>query len=181
MLTTSIRLLERLRQPGDADAWGRFVDLYTPLLYQWSRRLGLQDADAADLVQDVFVQLVRKLPEFEYTPGGSFRGWLHTLLVNRWRDWPRRPVVGAVPEPSAADPAEALCEAEYHDYLVGRALRLMQADFQETTWKACWECAGKGRPAAEVAAELGLSEAAVYSAQARVLRRLRQELEGLLE
>src|SRR5205823_4280421 len=131
-------------------------------------------------VQDVFVQLVRKLPEFTYTPGGSFRGWPHALLVHRWRDRTRRPVVGSVPEPIAADPAEALVEAEYHDYLVGQALRLMRADFQENTWRACWECAGRGRPATEAAAELGMSVAAVYSAQARVLRRLREELAGLI-
>jgi RNA polymerase sigma-70 factor (ECF subfamily) len=56
----------RLRQPSDAEAWTRFVELYTPLLYRWSCRLGLQDADAADLVQDVFGILLGKLPQFDY-------------------------------------------------------------------------------------------------------------------
>src|SRR5262245_26334209 len=147
MLTTSTGLLERLRRPGDADAWGRFVELYTPLLYLWARRLGLQDADAADLMQDVFVQLMRKLPEFAYDRSGSFRGWLHALLVNRWRDRPRRP--GPVPaaDRPVPDPAQQVDEAEHRAYLVGRALRLMRSDFQENTWRACWECAALGRPA----------------------------------
>ncbi len=57
----------------------------------------------------------------------------------------------------------------------------MHTDFQPSTWKACWELIVAGRPAAEIAAELGLSENAVYLAKARVLRRLRQELAGLLE
>jgi RNA polymerase sigma-70 factor (ECF subfamily) len=57
----------------------------------------------------------------------------------------------------------------------------MQADFQPTTWKACWEHVVAGRPAAEVAAELGITVNAVHLARARVLRRLRQELEGLIE
>jgi RNA polymerase sigma-70 factor (ECF subfamily) len=181
MLTTSTALLDRLRQPSDAEAWTRFLELYTPLLYRWSRRLGLQDADAADLVQDVFAVLLRKLPAFEFDRQRSFRGWLHTVLLNHWRDHPRRLLAPLTVEPAVADPAEEMREAEYRRYLVDRALRLMRSDFEPPTWRACWECVANGRPAAEVAAELGLSLAAVYIARSRVLRRLRQELTGLLE
>jgi RNA polymerase sigma-70 factor (ECF subfamily) len=125
--------------------------------------------------------LVVKLPEFDYDPARSFRGWLHTVLFNRWRDRPRRAVVPLPADVAGPDPADAQREAEYRGYLVGRALRLMQSDFEPTTWRACWETAAMGRPAAEVAAELGVSVAAVYIARSRVLRRLRQELAGMLE
>jgi RNA polymerase sigma-70 factor, ECF subfamily len=64
---------------------------------------------------------------------------------------------------------------------VRRALELMQAEFQPTTWKACWEYAVQGRPAAEVAGELQTTVEVVYAAKSRVLRRLREELAGLLE
>jgi RNA polymerase sigma-70 factor (ECF subfamily) len=57
----------------------------------------------------------------------------------------------------------------------------MKADFQPTTWKACWEYVVADRPPAEVAAELGISVGAVYVAKSRVLNRLRQELQGLLD
>jgi RNA polymerase sigma-70 factor (ECF subfamily) len=57
----------------------------------------------------------------------------------------------------------------------------MQSEFQPTTWKACWETVAHGRPAAKVAAELRISIDSVYTAKSRVLRRLRQELAGLLE
>jgi RNA polymerase sigma-70 factor (ECF subfamily) len=91
MNTTSPSLLERVRRPSDDAAWRQFVDLYTPLLCQWARRAGLQDADIADLVQDVFTTLVRVLPEFEYDSRKSFRAWLKTVLMNRWRKlWARR-------------------------------------------------------------------------------------------
>jgi RNA polymerase sigma-70 factor, ECF subfamily len=73
MESTSSSLLLRLRQPGEQASWQRFVDLYTPLLYFWACRMGLSSADAADLVQDVFVTLVQKLPQFEYDSGKSFR------------------------------------------------------------------------------------------------------------
>jgi RNA polymerase sigma-70 factor (ECF subfamily) len=49
---TPVSLLGRLRRPDDLEAWGRFVELYTPLLYYWARRQGLQQADAKDLVQE---------------------------------------------------------------------------------------------------------------------------------
>lgn len=189
MHTTSVSLLERLRQPGAAADWKRFVELYTPMLFHWAKSAGLGEADAADLVQDVFSGLVQSLPSFHYQPGnGSFRAWLKTLVLNRWRDQCRRRAVrpgevglGAVPEPAALDPVTELAEAEYQQRLVTRAMQIMQRDFQPTTWKACWEHAVLGRPAAEVAAELGMSEGAVYVARSRVLARLRQELQGLID
>jgi RNA polymerase sigma-70 factor (ECF subfamily) len=58
-------------------------------------------------------------------------------------------------------------------------MQVMKADFQPSTWQACWEHVARGRPVEEVAAELGITEKAVYLAKARVLRRLREELEGL--
>ena len=179
MLTTSASLLERLRQP-DGDAWARFVELYAPLLYRWAGRLGLQDADAADLVQDTLGILLRALPEFEYDRGRSFRGWLRTVLTHRWHRWPRRAAVPLADDPAGSDPADEAQEEEYRSYLVGRALKIMQTDFEPATWKACWECVVNGRPAADVADELGMSTAAVYIARSRVLRRLREELRGLI-
>jgi RNA polymerase sigma-70 factor (ECF subfamily) len=185
---TSVSLLQRLRRPDDPAAWDRFVRLYTPLLYGWARRLGLQPADAADLVQEVFVVLVRKLPEFQYNPRQRFRGWLWTVTVNKYRESRRRQAVAvaqthgdAQPEPSVPDPAEAMAEAEYRHYLVQRALRLLQAEFPPATWKAYREHILEGRPAADVAADLGVSVNAVYIAKCRVLRRLRAELEGFLD
>lgn len=188
MNTTSASLLERLRRPGEPEAWPRFVQLYTPLLLHWAYRLGLPHPDAADLVQDVLTHLVRQLPLFTYDPRRRFRGWLWTITVNQWRLQRRRrqPAIptddlDGLEEMAVPDGVEALAEAEYHQYLTGRALRLMQVEFQPTTWKAFWECVAVGRSAAEVGSELGLSVAAVYAAKSRVLRRLREELEGLLD
>jgi RNA polymerase sigma-70 factor (ECF subfamily) len=188
MNTTPVSLLERLRQTAEPLAWRRFADLYTPLLYFWARRLGLQEPDAADLVQDVFLKLIRTLPEFTYNRGHSFRSWLHTVLINQWRTNQRRRVVvpaaaggEALEEVAAGDDKEAFGEEEYRHYVARRALRLMQSQFQPTTWRACWLQVVEGRPAAEVAAELGISEGAAYVAKCRVLRRLCQDLDGLLD
>ena len=188
MHTTPPSLLERLRQPGDQEAWERFVELYTPLIFYWARGVGLQDQDAADLVQDVFTLLVQKLAEFNYDEHKSFRGWLRTVTLNLWRNDQRRraeqpvdadgPIMSGLASP---DEAEKLWEAEYRDHLVQRALEVMQREFEPSTWQAFWECTANGRPAAEVAAQLGMSVGAVYVAKSRVLHRVRQELQGLLE
>src|SRR5262245_60040259 len=87
---TPASLLERLRRPDDREAWARFVELYTPLLYFWARRTGLQQADAADLVQEVLAVLFRKLLEFTYDKQRSFRNWLRTVTLNKWRETVRR-------------------------------------------------------------------------------------------
>jgi RNA polymerase sigma-70 factor (ECF subfamily) len=76
---------------------------------------------------------------------------------------------------------EAFDEAEYRQHLVSRALQLMQAEFSPTTWKACWEHVVAGRPASEVAAELGIAVGSVYVAKSRVMSRLREELQGLMD
>jgi RNA polymerase sigma-70 factor (ECF subfamily) len=185
MHTTSVSLLERLRQPADQPAWERFVDLYTPLLFHWARRTGLQEPDAADLIQDVFQVLVRKMPEFTYDRKGSFRAWLRTVLLNRWRTLLRRrrelPLNEAESGLTEEDGQEAVAEKEYRDYLIGKALEVMRRDFQPATWQACWEHVARERPVADVAAELGITIKAVYLAKARVLRRLREELRGLCD
>jgi RNA polymerase sigma-70 factor (ECF subfamily) len=187
MEKTSATLLERLRTAADLPAWERFVELYTPLLLAWARRLGAGAADAEDLVQDVFAQLLRTLPGFTYDPKQRFRGWLRTVLHNRWATLRRaRSAVlpaGAVelPEPAAPDGTTAEEEVEERRQLVARALRLLRRDFQPGTWQAFWQFVVCDRPAAAVAAELGVSVDAVYTAKSRVLRRLRQELAGLVD
>jgi RNA polymerase sigma-70 factor (ECF subfamily) len=186
--TTSITLLERLRSPGSSGAWDRFVELYTPLIFSWARKQGLQPDDAADLVQDVFTALIQELPTFQYDPSKSFRAWLHRVTVNLWHDRQRAAGTRALPgsdgrtaELVAPNHAAFLEDEEYRSYLVSRALKLMQTDFEPATWQAVWQHAVLERPAAEVARELNLTVASVYCAKSRVLNRLRQELQGLLE
>lgn len=187
MHSTPLSLLERLRQPADQDAWSRFVRLYTPLLWYWAKRAGLREPDAADLLQDVFTLLVEKLPHFRHDGANSFRAWLRTVTLNKWRERGRRatlPVTGgdaALADLTVPDPLEEHWEADYRRHVVGQAVRLMRAEFQPTTWRACWEHVVGGKSAAAVAQELGLTPGAVRAAKFRVLTRLRQELHGLMD
>lgn len=181
MLTTSDSLLDRLVRTGEAAAWERFVHLYTPLLAALARRVGLGEPDADDFVQDAFARLLTSIPAYTADGRHTFRDWLKTVALNVWRDRRRKrfPAVGLdVPEP-AVEAAFDFAEAEQADRLARRALQIMQADFEPATWRACWESVAEGRPAADVAAELGVSAEVVYAASYRVIKRLRQELAGM--
>ncbi len=187
MTTTHSSLLVRLRTRDDSAAWSRFVRIYTPLIHHWILRLGVEQNHANDLVQDVFITLLGKVSWIAANRPESFRAWLRTVTVNKCRDHFRRqnrksePALLAQMELAGEDTTKLLTDLEYRNVVAQSAMRLMQDSFLETTWKACWEHVANGKPAKEVASDLGISENAVYLARGRVLKRLRQELEGLWE
>jgi RNA polymerase sigma-70 factor (ECF subfamily) len=190
MHTTSHSLLQRLKQPNLDDAWNRFVDLYTPLLFFWSLRTGLSDSESEDLVQDVFVVLLSKVKDFERRRDGSFRKWLQVVTVNKCRERFRRKQLSIVNGNSDFEPLSAVAdpltltefwESEYRSELVCRTMQIMQAEFSPKVWQACWEHVVQDRPAADVATELGITANAVRVYSSRVLARLRTELQDLFD
>ena len=87
VLTTSDTrpsLLVRLRNPKDSAAWAEFVQVYTPLVYRYCRRAGLQSADAAEMAQETFAQVFQAIGSFSYDRGrGRFRDWLGAVVRSR--------------------------------------------------------------------------------------------------
>lgn len=187
MDSTSASLLIRIRSQNDNSSWQRFVNLYTPMIYRWACGIGLPKSEASDLVQEVFVSVLNVIPSFEYDQGKSFRAWLKTVTVNRAKDFLRRRARQPVPDglegamPIVPDEVEFLTAQEYNEMLTRRALEFMQSEFESSTWRACWMTVVDGESAAAVSARIGISENAVYLARSRVLRRLRGELDGLLD
>ena len=183
-------LLVRIRDAADREAWRQFVDLYAPLVYRFARRRGLQDADAADLAQDVLHAVARSSERLEYDPRkGSFRGWLFTVARNKLHTFLRRrerqrrrtadvPVDRLAEEPAAPESEEeALWEQEYQQRLFDWAAEQVRGHFQNRTWQAFWRTAVEGRSPREVAEALGLSVGAVYIAKSRVLARLKEQVQ----
>jgi RNA polymerase sigma-70 factor, ECF subfamily len=191
VLTTSVSLLGRLGQANQQEAWQRFVLLYTPFLsHVLIQRLHIPPQEAADLIQEIFITLLRTLPKFEYdVTKGNFRGYLWQVCTTKAADLRRKRPTPAANQAELSSLEDEKAEAElaqvwqqeHNQFLTRRALELMQEEFQPTTWKACWEFVVNGRSAADVAKELGITENAVFIAKHRVIQRLRQELEGLLE
>ncbi len=185
MHSTPPSLLERLRRPNPGPAWQTFVELYTPLLCEWTKRWGLQEADSADLVQDVVLLLYRKLPEFRYEANGSFRGWLRTVLLNKWREGLRRPnpVFGGEELECLAQPDDESEreELQYRQQLLRVLLTKIQPEFSTSIWRAFQGYVLDGESVGAVAERCQLSVATVYAAKSKVLSRVRQELAGLLD
>jgi RNA polymerase sigma-70 factor (ECF subfamily) len=192
--TTRPSLLVRLRDARDREAWGQFVELYSPLVYGFARKHGLQDADAADLTQEVLRSVSRAAGRLEYDPRrGSFRGWLFTVVRSKLHDhWAERGRHGRGSGDSGVQellegqvaPGEDLAAAwdrEYEQRLFAAAAERVKGEFRPDTWRAFWRTAVEGEDAKRTAAELGVTVGAVYIAKSRVLARLREqvrELEG---
>ena len=186
MNSTSESLLIRLRSANDFQAWSRFVDLYTPLIFYWARKTGLQTQDASDLVQDVLSVVFQKIPTFKYDRGKSFRGWLRIVTLNKHREHCRKISLGAVEARQSelakiAESAESIWDLNYKQKLVAQAMRLMEPEFQPATWAALREFVLSEIPAGELAEKHGVSVWTIYAAKSRLLSRLRKEMEGLLE
>ena len=187
MDSTSESLILRLRSSNDQKAWTTFVELYTPLIFYWGRRIGLQTNDAADLVQDVLTLAFQKLPSFDYDADKSFRSWLRTVTLNRYREKIRKKSIGAAIATqsflgSIAQPesAESTWDLSYQQALVGRAMKLLECEFQPATWLAVQQYVFEGQSAADAAEANGLSIWTVYAAKSRLLSRMRETLDGLL-
>ena len=186
MLMTPASLLYRLRQPDEVAAWGRFVELYTPLLFHWSRKLGLQESDASDLVQEVFLILWRKLPEFEYDPVRSFHAWLRTIFLNRHRSRLRtRTIIGTgssiESEASMPDFSDQLADQDDVRYLIHRAFQLIESEFSPLQQQVFREYVLEEQSPEHVAEKRGVSPGTVYSIKSKILSRLRQELQQIID
>ncbi|PHS15422.1 MAG: hypothetical protein COA78_05015 [Blastopirellula sp.] len=187
MDTTSVSLLHQLRQPDQEEAWRRFVHLYSPLIYNYGIKLGLNAADSGEMVQEVFVVLIKQLPGFNYNPEKSFRKWLRTIAKNKAIDLLRRnsarPAGGKLVEELLSNPSELELfeETQYRNYLVNRCRALIEKEFEPNTWVACWKYVSKDHTAEEIGQELGMTANAVRVAKFRVIRRLREVLDGFLD
>jgi RNA polymerase sigma-70 factor (ECF subfamily) len=193
-LLTSLSLLHRARSREQA-AWDRLFYLYQPLVLYWCSSFGVRHEDADDVTQEVFRELTDSLSSFqEDRPGGTFRGWLRGITRNRILMHFRR--AGKHAQAAGGSAALARLEqvadqrdegegegdaAEQISGLYHRGLELVRAEFEERTWQMFWQTVVDGRTPGAVAADLGVSDAAVRQAKSRVLRRLKEEVGDLIK
>ena len=193
-MPTSVSLVARV-QENDPQAWDRLVRLYSPLVYTWCRQHGLPSEDASDVLQEVFRAVHRTVGKFRRErKGDTFRGWLWTITRNKVRDHfravaNRANAVGGTDahmrfaelpeEEPPTDPSIAAGDGQSSPFY--GALELVRAEFEDRTWQAFWKVTVEDKTTADVAETLGMSVNAVRLAKSRVLRRLRTELEGLID
>lgn len=188
--STSTSLLARVKEQ-DSEAWRRLTQIYGPCVYRWCRTAGVQPADAADIVQEVFQAVARRIVQFRQSGDDAFRAWLWTIyrskLMDHYRERKVEPpahgdgklatIVDAGAqrdEPSVRAPSD-----EEAVRIVRRALEVIRGDFQEHVWQAFWRSAALEERTRDIAKELAMTPAAVCMARARVLQRLRETLSGM--
>jgi RNA polymerase sigma-70 factor, ECF subfamily len=181
-------------QTGEANAWKGLTDLYRPLIIGWLNRQGVPARDLEDLSQDILLSVVKHLPTFEHSGRrGAFRSWLRTIVCSRTADYWRAIDAGTQGSGGSgataalqqiADPDSDLnrqWDEEHDRYVLDCLLDLVEEEFEPATLQAFRRLALDGASGAEAAQELGMSVAAVWVAKSRVLHRIRQEAEGLID
>lgn len=187
---TRLSLLVRIRSADDCEAWLEFVDLYTPVIFRTARCLGLQPADADDVVQQVLISVARSLQQRPHDPQrAKFRTWLGRVTRNATINALTRakPDRGSGDSAQlrrlamfpAAEVAEAILVRETEREIFFRAAAEVQREFASDTWQAFWLTAIEGREIEQVASELEKLVGSVYASRSRVMRRLRQVVQSL--
>jgi RNA polymerase sigma-70 factor (ECF subfamily) len=183
---TRLSLLVRLKGCADEQAWQEFVEIYRPVVCRFARLKGLQDADAEDLAQQVFMAVARSIDRWEPDPARArFRTWLeriaHNLLINMLSRAPEDRAAGGSGEsellrqqPARDGPDSGYLRMQYRREVFRWAARRICGEFQADTWQAFWRTAVEDRQSDEVARQLNKSVGAVYAARSRVMRRLRE-------
>jgi RNA polymerase sigma-70 factor (ECF subfamily) len=184
--TTRASLLLRLRDPGDHEAWVEFVSLYEPVMYRVLRRAGLQDADALEMLQELFLAVNRNIGRWEQgAEHGSFRGWLRRVtrnLVVSWVRRQRRQMTTSFTDLDAlleSSPVVDGPETDEFDRELRRAMfhvasERVRGEVRPQTWQAFWEVAVSGTSVAETAIKLEMTAGAVRVAKCRIIARLRE-------
>ena len=180
---TLLRKIAEYANGDDAAEWERFVEFYTPVIRQFvSVREDVGEADADDVVQEIFVRLVNVLRTGTYRPEkGRFRAYLGMMVRRLLIDRHRRALARGAGREVPVDDVELLAEtpdvAEYidrrltearHDAAVEHVLSRTMLD--DRTVAVYREYALEEQPAADVAARHGLTFNALRQIKYRVGR-----------
>lgn len=190
-LATRLSLLQRLKlNQADAD-WERFYKQYSAVLLGFARKQGMDEHSACDVLQETMMVVIRRLPTFDYDAArGRFRNWLLTIIANKVREARRRSHVEKLIslDAMADDDAESLhdriasiepsasekLEADWRQSLIDSALEKVLTDprTKPETVAIFRACALEGRPVADIAAQFGMKENAIYRLKNRMMTRL---------
>ena len=187
---TQPTLLLKIRDAEDEAAWERFVKIYTPLVFSYCRKRGLQEADASDVAQEVMRTVAQAISRFDYNQAkGTFRGWLLTVTRNKLLKHFTK--IQNLPMGSGRSTIQAKLEATpdaeetdhwNHDYqqrLFQWAASEVKSEFSDKTWSAFWRTAVENQPSQAVAESLEMSIGALYIAKSRVIARIRKQIEAV--
>ena len=186
---TTTTLLDRLRADNDETAWREIDSRFRPVVLAVAQRLGLDDADAADVAQETMAQLFADYRAGKYArERGGLRAWVIGIARHRIADVRRRQAMrrerrgtsALVDLPEHAQLSQ-IWDAEAERSVLGRALAELARSGKVTarTLEAFRLNVIEQRPVDEVARRLDTTARAVYLAKHRCLRRLQSIVQRL--
>ena len=177
---TSDSLLRRSID-GDSNSWNRLVYVYAQMIYNWLRRAGVCEHDANEIIQEVFVSVLKNLSTFRRRHGKTFRGWLWTITKNKMHDARKKRLLSLDPidmDKMEAKPWDAEDTVVPPSEILRRCSECLD-DVSDRDRYILKEVVMAGRQATDVADELGVSANTIYIAKGRLLKKIRDSLTGL--
>ena len=184
---TNHSLIARVKNVDDGASWAEFLEIYQPVVFRMARKRGLQDADAHDVVQQVFMSIARAIDRWQPSPEQPlFRAWLVTIarnaITNALVRRPRDAASGSSSvmellhgQPDPADAAEL--QAEANKEFVRWATAQIRHEFSASTWEVFWRTAIDDQSVADVMKATGRTAGSIYVIRYRVIARLKEKLD----
>ena len=192
MSTTQQSLIEKLGQ-RDPDAWSRLQATYDGLVRSYLHKHAMArgyhhfDNYVGDVVQNIWMRLLSASNGNPYDRSrGRFRTFLYTVTVNALNDFFRREqrhVKGRRQMPdseglvSTSESDEAEWDRDYKQAILNTVLDEVRTELCRSNparWESFARSALGQQPAADVAAELGISVASVYQNISRTMKEIRE-------
>ncbi len=191
-VTTSTSLIVRI-QHDDQAAWARLEFLYHRLVFYWCKKQKVPRNDWEDITQAVFQTVHHYIGDFIKHDGkASFRPWLRAITLTRILDFRKGlknvPVLlsdtatDLIKQSLTCFPDDPTIDDEAEkETLIGQAMEIVKSEVAPKTWEAFYQTAIAGNDSFIVSKMLGMTAANVRKAKSNVLKRLRDEFEGLLD
>ena len=187
-MQTPVSLLHRIQTGGSDTDWTRFCQIYYPLVLQWARRSSssLEQDEAMDVVQEVFLDVHRNICHFQRQGAGALRGWFRTILRSKLTDLRRKRFPEVVDFTESHEALRACITdsdglGRQYQEILEKACAITKVDFAENTWEAFHRTQILGEDPEQVGKAMGLTRNAVYVARFRVMRRFEEVLGNLLD
>jgi len=199
-LKTRLSLIEKLRDQSDQESWERFYDNYSPLLFRFSRSLGMTASEAEDLVQETVISVSKSIANYRYEPiKCSFKGWLFMIIKRRLIDLRRSQSRRKnqlhdsldqqekdidkhnLVDSGNSSPDQELWESDWELFVRERAYETLKKTAKIEHLQIFDLSVNKGLEVAEISKFMEISTARVYLILHRMRKTLKKERQTLLE
>lgn len=196
-VNTNKSLLQRAKLDPQSEAWFQLNNIYDPLIAGWIVRAGVEESEVSDIAQEVMQALAQDLENFEHNGRqGAFRSWLKTVTINRcrryWDKKKRLLPIAKLPSAESAtrilneleDPGSDvsdLWDSEHDSFVLNKVMQLIQREFDAREYEIFVQNCIKGESAKSISDQFEVTVGNVYKIKFRVLKRLKEAAEGLLD